>query len=186
MTRRYIALLRGINVGKAKRVAMADLRELVEGLGFTDVRTLLNSGNVVFTGGATAAVATSAGARIEKALTASLGVSARVIVLAAAELATIVEENPLAGSIGDPTRFFVTVLGDPADKKNEKPLKALLAEDFSPEKVALGKRVIYMWCPRGLLESRSPEAFGKVLRDGATTRNWATITKLLALASARA
>lgn len=65
---RYVALLRGINVGRAKRVAMADLRALVEGLGFHSVRTLLNSGNVVFDG--EVADCTDAAIRIEHALAA--------------------------------------------------------------------------------------------------------------------
>ena len=67
MAGRHVALLRGINVGTAKRVAMADLRALVEGLGYGDVSTLLNSGNVVFTVPAKAAK-TSPATRIEQAL----------------------------------------------------------------------------------------------------------------------
>jgi uncharacterized protein (DUF1697 family) len=83
-----VALLRGINVGKAKRIAMADLRALIEGLGYTDVRTLLNSGNVVFSAsrGATAAIA----AAIEKAIVARFGFSAAVVVVTAKELEAIV------------------------------------------------------------------------------------------------
>jgi uncharacterized protein (DUF1697 family) len=177
---RYVALLRGINVGKAKRVAMEDLRAIVAGLGFSDPKTLLNSGNVVFTGGAGAAAAKDAAARIEKAMAARLGVSARVTVLSEKELAAIVDENPLAARMTDPSRGFVSVLAAPADLKR---VKSLLDEDFSPEAVAAGKRVVYMWCPKGLLESRAPEAFGKVLGDAVTTRNWATMTKLRALAA---
>src|SRR5436190_7614221 len=93
MAGRQVALLRGINVGRAKRVAMADLRALIEGLGYGDVRTLLNSGNVVFT--APRAAPDNAAARIEKALATDLGVSARVTVLTAQELAEAVAANPL-------------------------------------------------------------------------------------------
>ena len=78
MNRRYVALIRGINVGRAKRVAMADLRALVEGLGYGEVRTLLNSGNVVFR--VPAARSGDIAGRIEKAITARLRISARVIV----------------------------------------------------------------------------------------------------------
>src|ERR1700704_4724623 len=70
---RRVALLRGVNVGKAKRVAMADLRKLVEGLGYGDVRTLLNSGNVLFT--VPAGMTGDAAARIENAIGARLGVA---------------------------------------------------------------------------------------------------------------
>src|SRR5207247_1514794 len=91
MASRQVALIRGINVGRAKRVAMADLRVLVEGLGYGDVRTLLNSGNVVFT--TPRAAPGNAAARIEKALATELGVSARVTVLTAKELADAVSAN---------------------------------------------------------------------------------------------
>src|SRR5439155_26831574 len=97
---RHVALLRGINVGRAKRVAMADLRALFEELGYGEVRTLLNSGNVVFTAraGNSATIAT----RIEKALTKRLGISTRVIVITAGELATIIAKNPLLDVAANP------------------------------------------------------------------------------------
>src|SRR6266496_1648635 len=88
MTRRHVALIRGINVGRAKRVAMADLRALVGDLGYGEVRTLLNSGNVVFT--VPASARGDPAPRIEQAMTARLGISARVTVLTAAELAAVV------------------------------------------------------------------------------------------------
>src|SRR5205085_6286309 len=91
--KRYIALLRGINVGKAKRVPMADLCKLVGSLGFSDVKSVLNSGNVVFSGPPTRPAA--AAAAIEELLVLRLGVAARVMVLERDELACIIEDNPL-------------------------------------------------------------------------------------------
>src|SRR5439155_16706660 len=114
VNRRYVALIRGINVGRAKRVAMADLRALVEELGYADVRTLLNSGNVVFT--ARRAASGDAAARMEKALAAKLAVSARVAVLTADELAAAVAENPLLDVADDPSRLLLAVLRNPADR----------------------------------------------------------------------
>src|SRR5262245_64378736 len=93
MPSKHVALIRGINVGKAKRGAMAHIRALVEGLGYSEVRTLLNSGNVVFT--ASGAAAPGAAGRIEEGLAKRLKVPARVMVLAAKELATVVSENTL-------------------------------------------------------------------------------------------
>ncbi len=91
-----VALLRGINVGRAKRVAMADLRKLLGDLGFTQVRTVLNSGNAVYDGGAVAPA--EAAARIEEALVLKLGVAARVTVLSASQFAELIEQNhPGAG-----------------------------------------------------------------------------------------
>ncbi|MGZ3461259.1 MAG: DUF1697 domain-containing protein, partial [Archangium sp.] len=119
MAGRQIALIRGINVGRAKRVAMAELRALVEELGYTDVRTLLNSGNVVFT--TPGRTAGNAAARIEAALATGLGVPARVTVLSAGELATVVAENPLLAVATDPSRLLVTVLTHPADRPRLEP-----------------------------------------------------------------
>jgi uncharacterized protein (DUF1697 family) len=174
----HVALIRGINVGRAKRVAMADLRAIVEGLGCGDVRTLLNSGNVVFT--APASGKKDFAGRIEKAITARLGISARVTVLTAAELAAIVADNPLGAIAEDPSRLLVTVLIDPAHRKHLLPLKK---QDWRPEVLAVGTRAAYVWCPRGMIESRLATAVNRVLGDGATTRNWATVTKLHALAT---
>lgn len=176
MAEQQIALLRGINVGRAKRVAMADLRALIQDLGYGGVRTLLNSGNVVFT--APDAAPGEAAARIEEALAARLGVSARVTVLSAGELAVIVRENPLLEVAGDPSRLLVAVLTNPADRPRLEPLAT---QDWSPEALAIGTRAAYLWCPQGVMASRLPEAVGGVLGDGVTTRNWATMTKLYAL-----
>src|SRR5262245_25439905 len=108
MASRHVALIRGINVGRAKRVAMAELRAVSENLGYGDVGTLLDSGNVVFT--APRAAAGDAAVRIEEALANGLGVSARVTVLSAVELAAAVTENPLLEVANDPSRFLVAVL----------------------------------------------------------------------------
>src|SRR5918995_369812 len=101
-----IALLRGINVGRAKRVAMADLRSLIEGLGFSEVRTLLNSGNAVFQATGRPNVAKVASA-IEAAIQSKFGFSVAVIVVPARELNTIVAENPLPQAASTPSKFLV-------------------------------------------------------------------------------
>jgi uncharacterized protein (DUF1697 family) len=140
----HVALLRGINVGKAKRVAMADLRTLVEGLGYGDVRTLLNSGNVVFD--VPRAVRGEPAGRIEKAFTKEFGFSSRITVLSAAELNAVVTANPLAKKGRDPTRLLVTVLTDPKDRVRVEPVLGL---KWSPEAVVVGERAVYFWVPQG-------------------------------------
>jgi uncharacterized protein (DUF1697 family) len=176
----HVALIRGINVGRAKRVAMADLRAIVEDLGYGDVRTLLNSGNVVFTARGTAARRAAAG--IQAGLASRLGVSARVTVLTAAELAVVVAENPLCEVATNPSRLLVTFLNDPACGLRLVPLAQLV---WTPEVLALGARVAYVWCPEGLLASRLQDAISRVVGDAATTRNWGTVTKLHALVGAQ-
>jgi len=173
---RYAALLRGINVGKAKRVAMADLRALVERLGCDDVRTLLNSGNVVFS--ARRAGAAPLARRIEAALVAELGVASRVVVLSRTELAAVVAGNPLLDVMTNPSRLLVAVYEDAA---LDARLAPLAAERWAPEALAVGERVAYLWCPPGVLESRLAPAVGKALGDAVTMRNWATMTRLAAL-----
>jgi uncharacterized protein (DUF1697 family) len=178
MVHRHVALFRGINVGRAKRVAMVDLRALVERLGFGDVRTLLNSGNVVFT--TARAAAGAAGAGIEKALATELGVSARVTVLTAAELAAAVAKNPLLEIADDPSRLLVAFLANPSDRSKLRPLTE---QDWAPEALAVGARVAYLWCPNGVLASPLAEAVNRVLGDAVTARNWATVLKLHAQAT---
>lgn len=174
---RQVALIRGINVGRAKRVAMSELRALMEEMGYGDVRTLLNSGNVVFT--APGASPEEIAARIEDALAGQLGVPARVLALTAAELDEIVRDNPLTGIASDPSRLLVAVLADPADRARLEPLAG---QEWAPEALALGKRVAYLWCPEGVIASRVMEAVNRTLGDAVTTRNWATVTKLHRLA----
>jgi len=165
----YIALLRGINVGTAKRVAMAELRELFERLGYKDVKTLLNSGNVIFTG------LKPSEAKIEAAFTARFGFSSRITLVGAAELEEIVAENPIA-EIPDPSRLMVAFLKNADQREHLLPLEKTV---WHPEGFALGKRVAYMWCPEGVLASRVSEAVGKILKDSVTVRNWATVLKLV-------
>ncbi|TGE33126.1 DUF1697 domain-containing protein [Desulfosporosinus sp. Sb-LF] len=176
MVEKLVALVRGINVGRAKRVAMADLCALFEDIGYRNVRTLLNSGNVIFASLDTEAV--SVAARIEEALINRIGISARVIVLTAAEIATIVNDNPLAGVADNPSRLLVAVLRNPAERTRLEPLAE---QEWGSEVLAIGVRVAYLWCPDGILASQLPEAVGRVLGDGVTTRNWATVMKLYAL-----
>lgn len=175
----YIGLLRGINVGKAKRVAMADLRALLEKLGFQNVRTLLNSGNVVFSSDEKLAD-TEIAKRIETAFQKEFGFSSRLTILTAKELAEVVDENPLLDIANEPSRYLVAFLTDVADRSKLEPL---MEREWKPEALTLGKRVAYVWCVDGVLASAALEAVGRALKDGVTTRNWATVTKLHALAS---
>jgi uncharacterized protein (DUF1697 family) len=165
-------------VGHAKRVAMGDLRALLEELGFRDVRTLLNSGNVVFAapGGTPAASAR----RIEAAVAARLGVESRVLVLGGDELARTVAENPLAEEGRDPSRLLVSFLADATDRRKLAPL---VGRAWGAEALAVGARVAYLWCPAGVLASAAAAAAQRALGDAITTRNWATVRKLHALAA---
>ena len=178
-SQRYIALLRGVNVGRAKRIAMADLRKLVESLGYTGVRSLLNSGNIIFDAAAEVASAQAAEA-IEEAMVLRLGVAARVFVLAHQDLADIIEDNSLLDLADDHSRLFAFMLAGDAQREVAA---GLCGQNWHPEAVAIGRRAVYVWCPAGMLDSAAAAALGKQLGDGATSRNWRTITKLHGLCS---
>ena len=157
-------------------VAMADLRVLFEGLGFRDVRTLLNSGNVVFS------VPTKGRGdvrtRIEQALTAQLGLTLPVAVLSADEVAAAVRDNPLAKVATNPAQLLVLVPQVPSDLGRLKPL---LKQPWTPEVLALGKRVAYLWCADGIVKSPLWTASDRALRRTGTARNIATLTKAAAM-----
>ena len=177
--KRHIALLRGINVGKAKRVPMADLRTLMESLGHANVRTLLNSGNAVFDAksGTPAAIAK----KLRAAILAELGVDCEVIVKTAADLEAVHAEHPLRHHANDDARLLVMFVQEAATLAE---LKAIEATDWSPEAFAVGTHAAWLWCADGIIESRVAKAVGKVLKERGTARNWATVEKLRALAQA--
>lgn len=175
-TQRYVALLRGINVGKAKRVAMADLRALLQGLGCTDVRTLLNSGNAVFSAPAQPPAALAR--RIEAALLATLGVQAAVVVKTAADLAAVVAGNPLGAVATDPSRLVVAFTADAAGLRA---LRTLAEGDWGDEVLHVGEHAAYLWCANGILESKLAVALLRGLGATGTTRNWGTVQKINAM-----
>ena len=122
--------------------------------------------------------AQSAAARIEQSLEQTRGVSARVTILTASELAGIVTGNPILAMVDDPSRLLVAIWNDPADRAR---LEQLLGQDWAPDALAIGKRGAYMWCAGGILESRLLKAVERALRNAVTSRNWATILKLQAI-----
>jgi len=166
---RFIALLRGVNVGKAKRVPMGELRTLLEGLGYTGVITLLNSGNVVFDAAAGSAVKHAA------AIAGQLKVEVQVIVKSAQEFSSIVAGNPLRASAQEHSRLLVAFV---QDAKSLASMTAIAALVVAPERFAVAKNAAYLLCARGILESKAAAALlGKPGRV-ATSRNWATVLKL--------
>jgi uncharacterized protein (DUF1697 family) len=170
---RFVALLRGINVGKNKRIPMAELRALLEGLGCTEVATLLNSGNAVFdTVGGTAAAHAQ---RIAAEIRADFDFDVPVIVKTAAELRAIVADDPLRVPPAEHARMLA-IFGQ--DARALAGLHALEPMIVPPERLALGRRAGYLWCARGILESKAGAALLGKLGQSVTTRNWATVLKL--------
>jgi uncharacterized protein (DUF1697 family) len=173
---RYCALFRGINVGKAKRIAMADLRALLERLGYGDVRTLLNSGNAVFSTRATPALRLAT--RIRTAVGEQLGVDAHVIVKSATDIAAIARDNALVKIATDHSRLLVALTNELRDLAAARPHGRT---DFGRERVHIGDHAAFIWCADGILESKASASVLKSLGKDVTTRNWATLLKLEAL-----
>jgi uncharacterized protein (DUF1697 family) len=174
----FVALLRGINVGKAKRVPMAELRALLSRLGYTRVATLLNSGNAVFHAprGSPAKHAAS----IATAVSTRLKIQVPVIVKSASELAAIVAENPIKAGAEEFPRFLVAFAQDAKALASLAAVKSLVVP---PERFAVGKNAAYLFCAAGILESKAGAALLGKAGKAATTRNWATVLKLQALAN---
>ncbi|KQV91872.1 DUF1697 domain-containing protein [Pelomonas sp. Root1237] len=169
---RYVALWRGINVGKAKRLAMADLKALLTELGATKVSTLLNSGNAVFD------VKKKLSAdKIRTAVREQLGVDAAVILKTAAEWAAIAAGHGI-DEADDPSRLLVAMTTDAAALQAAAAITAQGAERF-----VVTEHAAYLWCAHGILESKAAVALLKNLGEDCTTRNWATVEKLNALAN---
>ncbi len=175
-----VALLRGVNVGGANRVPMAEFRGLLAGLGYRDVATLLASGNAVFrcAGGSPSQLA----ADIAAALAETFEVRVPVIVKTAAELDAIVAGNPFAAAAPDPSRLLVAFAPDAAALAG---LAAIAPQVAPGEQFSLGSHAAYLHCPAGILKSRAGEALLGRAGRAATTRNWATVLKLQALSHGR-
>jgi len=170
---RYVALFRGINVGKAKRIAMADLRALLAKLGYTEVRTLLNSGNAVFTGAT--GTASAHAVRIRAAVLKKLNVDALVIVKSAPEIAGIIAGNELEGIATDGSRLLIAMTND---GEPLAALKKVAQAQWGEERIHVGKHAAYVWCANGILESKAAVALLKDLENLGTTRNWSTLNKI--------
>src|SRR5262245_14539694 len=169
---RLVALLRGINLGSKRRVAMADLRALLEELGYTEVRTVLASGNVVFTGRAAKARET-----LEKALAERFDMDIDVVIRTMDELHAVIDADPFKDEVDNATRYFVAFLD--TEPQAER-LAELAEEDFAPDKFEARNREVYACCPEGMQNSRLMKALGKPgLAGTATVRNWSTVNKLL-------
>jgi uncharacterized protein (DUF1697 family) len=175
---KYVALLRGINVGKNNRIAMGDLRSMLSGLGHTEVATLLQSGNAVFS--SSSSDKEELAAAIERQIVADLDLRIGVVVCSQVDIARVVARDPLAAEVTDPARYLVTFLSKPLDADQFADLDPAT---YEPERFAFGPQEIYLWMPEGIIESRLAKVFsGKRMGSRvATARNWNTVTKLLTM-----
>lgn len=166
-----VALLRGINVGTAKQIAMPDLAAVFTAAGHTEVRTVLRSGNVVFSHAR--ALPMGAADRIETAVAAATGVSSSVLVVGESTLRAVMDDNPLLDVGTDHSRLLVGfVSAEPDGDLAPDPA------DLAPERLVVGRRAVYQWCPDGVSKSRVPASFWRGVAPLVTVRNWRTVLRL--------
>lgn len=178
----HVSLIRGINVGGNRKIAMERLRAVHVAAGLDAPRTLLQSGNVVFATGREARSALEA--RIAAALADEMGVAVEVLVRTPSEIEAIIAANPLpAEARMDPSHFLVMFLKDRVDKAMAAKLGALAAS--GDELARAGREEVYLYYPppAGIGRSKLTGAvIEKALGTVGTARNWTTLNKIVALA----
>jgi uncharacterized protein (DUF1697 family) len=175
----YVAMLRSINVGGRNRIPMADLRALISSLGFGDVVTYVQSGNVVLTGsGSAPGVART----IEERITADLGLAVPVLVRTKQQLRRTLADTPFGQLDADPKTIHVTFLAERPDPALVAGLQAK-AGTFGPDSFEVIGSEVHLHCPGGYGETALNNAFfERRLGVVATTRNWRTVTTLAEMA----
>lgn len=171
----YIAMLRGINIGPHKRMKMDKLCASCEALDFEQVKTYVQSGNVVFKAGKQSPASLSG--KLEERIVRDFGFSAPVIVRTDDEMGKVIRNNPLIKKPNiDPERLHVTFLSELPAPATVKKLDALPQQ---PDWFCYLKREIYLHCPNGYGQTKlTNNLFEKQLAVGATTRNWRTVNNL--------
>jgi uncharacterized protein (DUF1697 family) len=167
----HVALLRGINVGGRTKVPMTELKGVFEEMGYTDVATYIQSGNVVFDG-----TTAPKSAAIEHRIAEAFGFDIAVVLRTSKELEAVIEANPFPKA--DPAKLHVMFLGG-------APVRAAFAKvaagDYGSDEFALGRKEIYLHLPNGVGRSKLPGALARQATPEATVRNWRTVGKLAEL-----
>jgi uncharacterized protein (DUF1697 family) len=176
-TTRYVALLRAINLGKARQVAMPRLTEILTARGHGEVRTHLRSGNVVLT---SRLGETALAADLSEAIEEEFGFAVPVVVRTGAEIAAVVTGDPFATVATDPARYLVTFLPDTPDPAR---VDALPPAEGGGDYLVRG-RELYLWLPDGVLQTPlNAWKWDQLLGLSGTARNWNTVRKLAELSA---
>lgn len=180
----HIALLRGINVGGHNRVAMSDLRQVVASLGYTDIATYIQSGNIIFNTEETDPAALAVA--LERAIATTLHVRPRVVVLSRDELAQVVADNPFPDE-PNPKYVHAIFMGEdppPEAVKDVAAAQRQAAQKGSRDTAQLVGHTLFLHTPDGFGRSELATLLARGGTSAGATgtgRNWATVTKLLAL-----
>lgn len=173
-----VALLRGVNVGGRAKVAMADVRAAVEACGYTDVRSYIQSGNLVFSVPGRSSVTTVAG-KLQRAIADATSVQPEVIVRTRAELAAVVDANPFLARGEDPAHLHVVLTQAPMGRAG---LASLDLAAYAPEEAVAVGTALYLRLPSGIGRSTLAADLARQKGPPGTSRTWRTITRVLAMA----
>lgn len=175
MPDRWVALLRGINLGRRNRVAMPDLRRVFEQAGCTDVASYIQSGNVVFSADGER---NELARRLEDAVARELGVESTIVLRRAAELAKLVRAQPFGN---DTSKTHVVFL---AKRPSAAAVRALRAEDVTPDEAHVAGSDLVVHLPNGVQGARLTGALvERRLGVPGTMRTWRTVERLAELAT---
>lgn len=176
-----IAILRGINVGGKRKLLMDDLKKIFSSLGYSNVTSYIQSGNVIFDSSDNNLAQIEE--EIQEAILKNLGLEIPVIIRSTAQFKSIVEKNPFRKENIKIESLYLTFLKEQPAQEHLNKIKDL---DFSPDKFIIDHKEAFLCCPGKYHKSKlSNTFFEKKLKVGATTRNWKTILKLLELSESK-
>lgn len=173
---KYLSLLRGINVSGQKKILMKDLKSLFEESGFKNVKTYIQSGNVIFE----SRPVKNLSQKIEQKIADKYNFQVPVLIRTVEEMATLIKKNPLVKEKNiDQKRLYVTLL---AEKPANEYINKLMEVNYEPEKFIITDKEVYIYCPDGYGEAKFSNNFiEKKLNTKGTTRNWKVINELYTL-----
>lgn len=175
----YVAMLRGINVGGHRKVPMKDLVQVVAGVGANDIRTYIQSGNLVFSSSIGSEPLKAA---LEAGIASHFGFAVPVQLRTKAQMSKVVVNNPFLQQGFDEATLHVTFLDARPKKSAVDSISALV---FDPDALIVAGREVYLSCPQGYGNTKLHNGFfEKRLNVGATTRNWKTVATLLEMVNA--
>ncbi|AYV30559.1 DUF1697 domain-containing protein [Streptomyces sp. CJ_13] len=180
-TKKFAALLRGINVGGARKVPMAELRQVLEGLGHGDVQTYLQSGNAVFSTARTDPDPTALARELEAAIEAHFGFTVPCLVVDGAYLRAVADACPFPAAELEGKQLHATFF---SEQPGAERFAGIDGPSYLPEEYRVGDRVVYLYAPNGLGRSKLGEVLARpaVVRGiDVTSRNWNTVVKLIEL-----
>ena len=174
-----VALLRGINVGGKNKLAMKDLAAMFVDAGCGDVRTYIQSGNVLFRAGPT--LGEDIPSLISESILSRFGYRVPIVTRTARQLQEVVQANPFVEHSAEPDKLHVAFLSEIPDRTN---VEALDAHRSAPDEFAVLGREIYLYCPNGLARTKlTNNYFDSRLAATSTMRNWKTVLRLLDMAA---